>query len=103
MSVSSTASLVSMRTSAIGAVKFKLGQDERDTEYADILAALASGTRADTTLLEWMHRSNTGRGRRTQHDARAGALHGPSANEAMPEVRPTEACLLASAILSCAS
>jgi predicted FMN-binding regulatory protein PaiB len=39
-------------------VKFKLGQDERDAEYADITTALASGSNDDATLLEWMHRSN---------------------------------------------
>jgi transcriptional regulator len=42
-------------------VKFKLGQDERDAEYADITAALSSGGHAGTTLLEWMHRSNRAR------------------------------------------
>lgn len=39
-------------------VKFKLGQDEHDAEYADITAALAGG---DRQLLEWMQRSNTSR------------------------------------------
>jgi transcriptional regulator len=42
-------------------VKFKLGQDERDSEYADIAAALASGNAGDGTLLEWMQRCNGGR------------------------------------------
>lgn len=37
-------------------VKFKLGQDERDVEYADIVAALASSGQGD--LLEWMGRCN---------------------------------------------
>jgi transcriptional regulator len=41
-------------------VKFKLGQDERDAEYADITAALAAGTEG-STLLQWMQRSNRGR------------------------------------------
>ena len=40
-------------------VKFKLGQDERDSEYADITAALAAG--GDDTLLDWMRRSNPAR------------------------------------------
>ena len=40
-------------------VKFKLGQDERDAEYADITAALAAG--GDDTLLDWMRRSNLAR------------------------------------------
>ena len=42
-------------------VKFKLGQDERDSEYADINAVLSAGTTSDATLLEWMHRSNESR------------------------------------------
>ena len=42
-------------------VKYKLGQDERDPEYADITAALASGSTEDSTLLEWMQRSNRAR------------------------------------------
>lgn len=37
-------------------VKFKLGQDERDAEYADIVAALANSGQHD--LLEWMQRCN---------------------------------------------
>ena len=41
-------------------VRFKLGQDERDAEYADIAAALAAG--GEDTLLEWMNRSNPARG-----------------------------------------
>jgi transcriptional regulator len=40
-------------------VRFKLGQDERATEYADIVAALAST--GDHTLLEWTRRANTSR------------------------------------------
>ena len=39
--------------------KFKLGQDERDSEYADIVAALTQG--GNDTLLAWMQRSNAGR------------------------------------------
>ena len=42
-------------------VKFKLGQDERDAEYADITAALSAGGPEGSTLLEWMHRSNRNR------------------------------------------
>jgi transcriptional regulator len=41
-------------------VKFKLGQDERDSEYSDIVRALQSGTDGGE-LLEWMQRSNEGR------------------------------------------
>ena len=41
--------------------KFKLGQDERDAEYADIQAKLGSGNANDATLLEWMRRSNVSR------------------------------------------
>jgi transcriptional regulator len=42
-------------------VKFKLGQDERDAEYADITQALdAAGERA---LLDWMQRANPTRSR----------------------------------------
>ena len=37
-------------------VKFKLGQDERDAEYADIVAALAGSGQHD--LLDWMQRCN---------------------------------------------
>jgi transcriptional regulator len=44
-------------------VKFKLGQDERDSEYADISRAL--GIAGDTELLAWMDRCNTGRGTTT--------------------------------------
>ena len=40
-------------------VKFKLGQDERDSEYVDIVRALQS--QGDEELLEWMRRSNEGR------------------------------------------
>ena len=38
-------------------VKFKLGQDERDSEYADIMRALAASS-GDRTLFEWMQRAN---------------------------------------------
>jgi len=41
-------------------VKFKLGQDERDSEYADIMRALATAG-GDRTLLEWMQRANPSR------------------------------------------
>ena len=41
-------------------VKFKLGQDERDSEYADIVRALAAAG-GDLTLLEWMQRANPSR------------------------------------------
>jgi transcriptional regulator len=37
-------------------VKFKLGQDERDTEYGDIARAL--GGAGESELLDWMHRCN---------------------------------------------
>jgi predicted FMN-binding regulatory protein PaiB len=37
-------------------VKFKLGQDERDSEFADITRALAAS--GEDTLLEWMRREN---------------------------------------------
>ena len=37
-------------------VKFKLGQDERDSEYADIMRALAASS-GDRTLFEWMQRA----------------------------------------------
>ncbi|HSG91920.1 MAG TPA: hypothetical protein VLA56_22085, partial [Pseudomonadales bacterium] len=40
-------------------VKFKLGQDERDSEYGDIVAALGAG--GDATLLAWMQQANAGR------------------------------------------
>lgn len=40
-------------------VKFKLGQDERDSEYGDIVAALGAG--GDATLLAWMQEANAGR------------------------------------------
>jgi transcriptional regulator len=40
-------------------VKFKLGQDERDDVYHDIMSALAAA--ADPELYEWMKRSNPGR------------------------------------------
>jgi len=40
-------------------VKFKLGQDERDSEYEDIVAALGAG--GDATLLAWMQGANAGR------------------------------------------
>jgi len=39
--------------------KFKLGQDERGTEYADIMAAL--GARDETALRAWMEEANAGR------------------------------------------
>jgi len=39
-------------------VKFKLGQDERDSEFEDIVAALAGG---DSALLDWMQQANAGR------------------------------------------
>jgi len=39
--------------------KFKLGQDERDSEYTDIVAALTHG--GDATLLAWMQHANTAR------------------------------------------
>lgn len=39
--------------------KFKLGQDERSTEYADILAAL--GRRGEAALRGWMEEANSGR------------------------------------------
>lgn len=39
--------------------KFKLGQDERSTEYADIMAAL--GVRGERALREWMEEANAGR------------------------------------------
>ena len=42
-------------------VKFKLGQDERDSEYADIMRVLATAG-GDRTLLEWMQRVNPSRG-----------------------------------------
>lgn len=41
-------------------VKFKLGQDERDAEYADIATAL--GREGNEDLLSWMQASNAGRG-----------------------------------------
>ena len=41
-------------------VKFKLGQDERDSEYVDIVRALAASGQDE--LLEWMQRSNPSRG-----------------------------------------
>jgi transcriptional regulator len=41
--------------------KFKLGQDERDAEYTDIVAALTRD--GDATLLAWMQKANPGRGR----------------------------------------
>lgn len=37
-------------------VKFKLGQDERDSEYADIAAALSASGQGE--LLQWMQRCN---------------------------------------------
>lgn len=40
-------------------VKFKLGQDERDAEYAETTRALAAA--GDTELLEWMQRCNASR------------------------------------------
>jgi predicted FMN-binding regulatory protein PaiB len=40
-------------------VKFKLGQDERDDVYGDIVRGLAAEGRNE--LLEWMQRSNPGR------------------------------------------
>lgn len=40
-------------------VKFKLGQDERPSEYAEILRALEAGGQPD--LLEWMERANAAR------------------------------------------
>lgn len=40
-------------------VKFKLGQDERDAEYADIVAALQG--EGDGPLLAWMQQANPGR------------------------------------------
>lgn len=40
-------------------VKFKLGQDERDAEYADIVAAL--GREGEDDLLAWMQASNPNR------------------------------------------
>lgn len=45
-------------------VKFKLGQDERDAEYADIVGALGGGAggRSGDDLLEWMQRCNRSRG-----------------------------------------
>lgn len=39
--------------------RYKLGQDERDGVYADILAGLAQG--APSALLDWMHRFNPSR------------------------------------------
>ena len=48
---SSPASSPSGRTSAQRRVKFKLGQDERDSEYADIMRALATAG-GDRTLLK---------------------------------------------------
>ena len=42
-------------------VKFKLGQDERDSEYADIMRALATAG-GDRMLREWMQRANPSRG-----------------------------------------
>lgn len=39
--------------------KFKLGQDERDDVFADIMAALAAGSQSE--LRDWMARSNTQR------------------------------------------
>lgn len=42
-------------------VKFKLGQDERDSEYADIATALQAG--GEVELLEWMNRCNPARSR----------------------------------------
>ena len=42
-------------------VKFKLGQDERDAEYAEITRALADA--GETTLVEWMERCNAARKR----------------------------------------
>ena len=42
-------------------VKFKLGQDERDSEYDDITRALVAPG-GDRTLLEWMQRANPTRG-----------------------------------------
>jgi Transcriptional regulator len=41
-------------------VKFKLGQDERDAEYADITRALDAA--GETALLEWMQHCNASRG-----------------------------------------
>ena len=40
-------------------VKFKLGQDERDPEYLDIVAAL--GADSDGSLLAWMQKANPSR------------------------------------------
>lgn len=40
-------------------VKFKLGQDERDSEYEDIVTAFAAG--GDASLLAWMQDANAGR------------------------------------------
>jgi transcriptional regulator len=42
-------------------VKFKLGQDERDAEYADIAQALRAGGQLE--LLDWMERCNPSRRR----------------------------------------
>lgn len=42
-----------------GRVKFKLGQDERDDIYGDIVRGLAD--EGSTELLGWMHRCNPGR------------------------------------------
>lgn len=41
-------------------VKFKLGQDERDDVFADIMSALVGG--GDRELHDWMARSNSHRG-----------------------------------------
>ena len=40
-------------------VKFKLGQDERDAEYAEITRALEEA--GEQPLLEWMQRCNPAR------------------------------------------
>jgi hypothetical protein len=43
-----------------GRERYKLGQDERDDVFADILTGLSAG--GDAALVDWMRRFNPGRG-----------------------------------------